>query len=79
MNGINRSFPLDLLFDGSKQTHLEDSAVDNMKLLILNAAGIINIDVRDFKKTSSREMTNYGSTGRAEGAESVASTLKAVS
>ena len=45
MNGINRSFPLDLLSDGSKQTHLEDSAVDNMKLLIINAFAQNSIDV----------------------------------
>ncbi|MDE6542580.1 MAG: hypothetical protein K2K76_01300 [Muribaculaceae bacterium] len=45
MNGINRGFPLDLLSDGSKQTHLEDCVVDNMRQLIINAFAQNSIDI----------------------------------
>ena len=34
-----------LLFDGSKRTYLEDSAVDNMKQLIINAFTKYGIDI----------------------------------
>lgn len=45
MKGINRSFPLDLLSDGSKQTHLEHIAVENMSQLIINTFAQNSVDI----------------------------------
>ena len=59
MNGINRGFPLDLLSDGSKQTHLEDSVVDNMRQLIINAFAQNSIDIISISYVTSPSVVRF--------------------
>ena len=59
MNRINRGFPLDLLSDGSKQTHLEDSVVDNMRQLIINAFAQNGIDIISVSYVTSPSVVRF--------------------
>lgn len=59
MNRIHRSFPLDLLSNGSKQTHPEDSVVDNMRQLIINAFAQNSIDIISISYVTSPSVIRF--------------------
>lgn len=45
MNRINKSFPLDLLSEGSRQISFDNDTVNNMKQLIINTFAMMGVDV----------------------------------
>lgn len=59
MNGINRSFPLDLLSEGNGQTPLCEDVTNDMKRLIVNTLAKCSIDISEISYVISPAVVRF--------------------